>query len=61
MMQMNFAEMVQNILAIFAKSKKESEKSEEWRNTWRDAGKKAEKQQNLEQLHRKEKIFAKKY
>lgn len=43
MMQMNFAEMVQNILAIFAKSKKESEKSEEWRNTWERCGQKSRK------------------
>lgn len=42
-----FAEMVQNILAIFAKSKKESEKSEEWQNTWERCGQKSRKTAKL--------------
>ena len=53
MMQMNFAEMVQNILAIFAKNKKRAKNQRNGGIHGRDAGKKAEKQQNLEQLHRK--------
>ncbi|MGI6179326.1 hypothetical protein [Butyricicoccus intestinisimiae] len=51
---------LQNILAIFAKNKKESEKSEEWRNTRERCGQKSRKTAKLGAIAQKIKKYLRK-